>query len=107
MGSVEYQAAAYAIKSTVKNDPSKIRGRYVKFTDVERYEIGKYAAQNGNKANIKRFKSKNVKESTVWTFKVKYCTELEKAMLAKRSPNKNYSNKKEGTNCCTQRRNRC
>ena len=36
---MEYQAVAYAIESTVKNDSSKIRDRYVKFTDVERYEI--------------------------------------------------------------------
>ena len=91
---MEYQAVADAIESTVENDPSKIRGRYVKFTDVERYEIGKYAAQNGNKATIKRFKSKNLKESTVRTFKVKYCTELEKATLAKRSPKKTIPTKK-------------
>ena len=71
LGSVEYQAVADAIESTVENDPSKIRGRYVKFTDAERYEIGKCAAQNGNKATIKGFKSKNLKESTVRTFKVK------------------------------------
>ena len=47
---MEYQAVADAIESTVENDPSKIRSRYVKFTDAERYEIGKYVAQNGNKA---------------------------------------------------------
>ena len=44
---MEYQAVADAIEGTVENDPSKIRGRYVKFTDAERYEIGKNDAQNG------------------------------------------------------------
>ena len=96
MGSVEYQAVADAIESTVENDPSKIRGRYVKFTDAERFEIEKYAAQNGNTATIKRFKSKNLKESTVRTFKVKYYTELEKTTLAKRSPKKTIPTKKRG-----------
>lgn len=103
---MKYQAVANAIDSAGKNAPSKIRGSYVKFTDAERYEIGKYAAQNGNKATIKRFKSKNLKESKVRTFKMKYFAELKKAESAKRSPKKSNPLKQQGRPVVLRRRNR-
>ena len=50
---------------------------------------------DGNSAAIKHFKSKNLSESTVRTFKSKYCIEIRQATKEKRSPKKVLELKKQ------------
>ena len=75
-------------------------GSYTKFTDVDRFQIGRYASENGNKKALIHFKNKfpGLKESTVRTFKKQHQEELKKqdprnGHLAKSSKQKK---KKEG-----------
>ena len=48
--------------------------QYRKWTDKQRYTIGKYAAENGNANTLRKFKTEfqNLSESTVRTFKKRY-----------------------------------
>lgn len=47
---------------------------YIKWTDENRYTIGKYASEHGNTSAVRRFRKQfpNIKESTVRDFKKKY-----------------------------------
>ena len=53
---------------------SNVRGNYKKYTDEDRYKIGKYASENGSAATVRKFKSDfpKLNESTVRDFKRKY-----------------------------------
>ena len=53
---------------------SNVCGNYKKYTDEDRYEIGKYASENGSAATVRKFKSDfpKLNESTVRDFKRKY-----------------------------------
>ena len=55
-------------------------GSYTKLTDVNRFQIGRNAGENGNKKALIHFKNKfpGLKESTVRTFKTQYQEELKK-----------------------------
>ena len=61
---------------------------YRKYTGQERYQIGKYASENGNTAAVRHFKGNNLNESTVREFKKTYQIELKNAKMQKRSPRK-------------------
>ena len=54
--------------------------QYRKWTDKQRYTIGKYAAENGNANTLRKFKTEfpNLSESTVRTFKKRYYEEVRK-----------------------------
>jgi len=54
---------------------------YHKWTDKDRYTIGKYAAENGNTVAVKKFNTEFPahKESTVRTFKKRYYEEIRKS----------------------------
>ena len=54
--------------------------QYRKWTDKQSYTIGKYAAENGNANTLRKFKTEfpNLSESTVRTFKKRYCEEVRK-----------------------------
>ena len=54
--------------------------KYRKWTDKQRYTIGKYAAENGNANMLRKFKTEfqNLSESTVRTFKKRYYEEVRK-----------------------------
>ena len=67
---------------SVKN---KKRKAYRKYTGQERYQIGKYASENGNTVAVRHFKGNNLNESTVREFKKTYKIELKNAKLQKRS----------------------
>ena len=60
-----------AISTTTSSGKRK---RYATYTDQDRAKIGRYAAENGNVATLKRFKSEHedLVESTVRSFKKKY-----------------------------------
>ena len=53
---------------------SNVRGNYKKYTEEDRYKIGKYASENGSAATIWKFKSAfpKLNECTVRDFKRKY-----------------------------------
>ena len=69
LGSIEFEAA----NNSLSNINGK-RGKYRKFSDEDRFEIGKYAAINGPGSAVKRFKKSypHLNESTVRTFREKY-----------------------------------
>ena len=54
--------------------------QYRKWTDMQRYTNGKYAAENGNANMLRKFKTEfqNLSESTVRTFKKRYYEEVRK-----------------------------
>ena len=54
--------------------------QYRKWTDKQRYTIGKYAAENGNANTLRKFKTEfpNLSESTVRTFEKRYYEEVRK-----------------------------
>ena len=53
---------------------SNVRGNYKKYTEEDRYKIGKYASENGSAATVWKFKSAfpKLNECTVRDFKRKY-----------------------------------
>ena len=69
LGIVEY---ASVTRSLSEVNPK--RGRYLKFSDEDLFEIGKYAALHGPKSTIIKFKKEHpqLKESTVRAFREKY-----------------------------------
>ena len=56
------------------------RGSSTEFTDVDRFQIGPYAGENGNQKTLIYFKNEfpGLKESTVRTFKKQRLEELRK-----------------------------
>ena len=73
LGIVEY---ASVTRSLSEVNPK--RGRYLKFSAEDRFEIGKYAALHGPKLTIIKFKKEHpqLKESTVRAFREKYHSSL-------------------------------
>ena len=65
---------------TASEKSSGRSSQYHKWTDQQRYTIGKYAAESGNAATVRKFKTEfpNLKESTVRTFKKRYYEEVRK-----------------------------
>ena len=64
---------AAAITTEVESIGSKRNSTYTKWSDKDRYLIGKYASENGVAAAVRKFKRKfpNLNESTVWSFRKK------------------------------------
>ena len=60
LGSVYYAAVTNVVKSAKSN----IRKLCQRWTNVEKYGIGKYAAENGYAAAARKFKENNFNEST-------------------------------------------
>ena len=61
----------YASVTRSLSEVNPKRGRYLKFSDEDRFEIGKYAALHGPKSTIIKFKKEHpqLKESTVRAFR--------------------------------------
>ena len=61
-----------AIESSIKKS-KKARGKYKKYTNEQRFEMGKFASENGPAACVRRFKTvfPKLNESTVREFKKK------------------------------------
>ena len=59
--------------------PSSKRRKYTTFSDEQRAKVGKYAAENGNTAALRKFRSElpNLGESTVRFFKKCYLNEVQ------------------------------
>ena len=61
------------LQKNVKRQP-----QYHKWTEKERYDIGKYAAENGNINTVRKFNPEfpSLSESTIRSFKKKYYEQL-------------------------------
>lgn len=94
LGTLDYEATVENISSVV----AQKRGNYKKYSETDRFQIGKYANENGNSKALIHFKHKfpGLKESTVRTFKKQYQEELQQAKIQKRSPSKCIKSKKRG-----------
>ena len=70
MGSVDIAAVQLATSAV----PSKRSNKYIKYSDEDRYKIGKYGSENGPSAAARKFKNKysNLKESTVREMQKRY-----------------------------------
>ena len=55
LGTLNYKAV---VESMTNVGSTRSRGSYTKFTDVDRFEIGRCAGENGNKKALIHFKSK-------------------------------------------------
>lgn len=72
---------------------SSKRSKYTKWSDEERYIIGKYASVNGPAATVKKFKTRfpKLNESTARTFRKRVEDDLKKATSNKTAPSKSLS----------------
>ena len=66
------------------------RTKYIKWTERDRYEIGKYASVYGPAATVKNFKQRfpTINESTARTFRNRVEADLKTAKAKGRSPKK-------------------
>ena len=62
------------VSEIASNSRDKRRQGYTKWTGEQRFKIGKHAAEFGNRAAVKTYKSefRTLNESTVRSFKAKY-----------------------------------
>ena len=80
-----------------KNDPKR-KTTYQKYSEEDRFKIGKYASENGAAAAVRKFKKSypDIKESTIRGFKSKYEEELKVAKRQSRPVAKVIPEKKRG-----------
>ena len=88
LGQIDFEAVQNEVEATIQS--KKKRGIYVVYTPKKRFEIGKYAEENGTLKAVSRYKSRfpSLKESTVRGFKSKYENEIKIATIQKRQPPK-------------------
>ena len=77
---------------------NKERGPYKKYTDKARFNIGKYASENGPIAAVRKFRPNfpNLNESTARSMRKKYEEELNQALQEKRAAASVIESKKRG-----------
>lgn len=73
---LDYEAVEYATNKKTK------RGSYQTLSMTERYDIGKYAIENGTASTLRKFKNKfpTLKESAVRSICQKHQEELRKSI---------------------------
>ena len=82
LGSDEYTNVTTAVSDLANPEPAakkrRTRGKYVKYTDEQRAEIGRYASENGIERERRHFLGDllHLTESTVRNFKKKYLEKL-------------------------------
>ena len=96
IGALDHQVAIEAAQTAISVPHKQKQNK--KFTDKDRYIIGKYASENGTAAAQRKFKlsHKNLGESTIRTFKKKYETMIKNARINKETPQKRIVAKKRG-----------
>ena len=89
LGIMDYRACSEASTNIISNRPKNYR----KWSEKERYEIGKYAAIHGSGAAEKKFhtKEKPLSESNARRFSKLYKEEISKAQKNNHDVNKNLS----------------
>ena len=92
IGNLNHQAALTANLAAERE-----RKPYKKYTSKKRYEIGKFASENGTSAACRKFKSKfNVGESTVRSFKNENEQIIKRTKRKNEPPEKVIKEKKRG-----------
>ena len=86
------------VQDEIAQKKSKRKTSYQKYSEEDRFKIGKYASENGATATVRKFKNlyPDMKESTVQGFKSNYEEELKKAKRQSRPMTKALSGKKRG-----------
>ena len=86
LGILDYEACSEASASTTSNRSKK----YVRWSDKERFEIGKYAAVHGSRAAERKYHTKNkpLNETSARRFAKAYKEEIKKARKDNRNVNK-------------------
>ena len=85
---IDVAAISHEISSSQKS-----RKPYFRWTDKDRYSIGKYALEHGNIAAVRKFESKfsHLNEGNVRSFKNKVEDEIKKASKERREPKQHIS----------------
>ena len=86
LGQIDLEAVQNEVKKATES--KKKRGAYFVYSPEERFNIAKYAIENGTSRAVHHFKRKYplLNESTVCTFKAKYEQEKKAARIEKRQP---------------------
>ena len=94
-GVMDYRACSEASTNITSNRPKNYR----KWSEKERYEIGKYAAIHGSRAAERKFhtKEKPLSESNAWRFSKLYKDEILNTRKNNRDVNRNLSVLPRGT----------
>ena len=81
--------------SIAKNN---VRGKYIRYTDQQRFQIGKYASENGTTASVRKYRTDfpKINKSTVRGFKKHYEEELHRAKKIGREVSKKLPIEKKG-----------
>ena len=89
LGVMDYQSCSEASTNITSNRPKN----YKKWSEKERYEIGKYAVIHGSRAAERKFhtKEKPLSESNARRFSKLYKEEISKAQKNNRDVNRNLS----------------
>ena len=96
LGELDFQA----VQMEVNDASSTKRGLYIKFYDVDSFNIGKYSNENGPAATVRKFSQKftTLNESTVRTFRKKYREQVKKAEMESRAVSQAIGKKREAIN---------
>ena len=96
LGTIDTEAVVKSVRKSLEK--SSKRGKYKKFTDHDRYLIGKDTSFNGPASATRKWKKKypNLIESTVRGFRKRYIGEINLARLSNTSPKKVIVNKLRG-----------
>ena len=94
LGELDFQA----VQDEIAQKKFKRKTSYQKYSEEDRFKIGKYASENGATAAVRKFKNSfpDIKESTVRRFKSNYEEELKKAKLQSRPMTKALPEKTRG-----------
>ena len=86
LGQIDLEAVQNEVEKATES--KKKRGAYFVYSPEERFNIAKYAVENGTSRAVHHFKRKypSFNESTVRTFKAKYEREKKAARIEKRQP---------------------
>ena len=86
LGKIVFAAVQNEVEKATQS--KKKRGAYCVYSPEERFNIAKYAVENGSSRAVHHFKTKYpfLNESTVRTFKAKYEREKKAAEIEKRQP---------------------
>ena len=79
LAELDFQAVQSSVNDVYSS--SSKREQYTKFSDTERFDIGKYASEHGPAAAVRKFSEefKTLNESTVRGFRKKYNEQIKKA----------------------------
>ena len=95
LGELDFQV----VQDEIAQKKSKRKTSHQKYSEEDRFKIGKYASENGATAAVRKFKNSypDMKESTVREFKSNYEEDLKKARRQSRPMTKALPEKKRAS----------